>query len=153
MPIFVNHAEISDDDVHREMQHHPAPSVDDAREAAARALVIRELLLQEAMKGEMVKPEPEEQEAAISRLIDREVKVPLADAGSCKRYYEHNQARFKDSKTGQVLPYDLVEGHIRDYLYARSFHAGLAQYLSILAARNKIIGFQLEESETAARRG
>ncbi len=153
MPIFVNNVEITDDDVYREMQHHPAPSVDAARDEAARALVVRELLRQavgdgigESERGS------EDEEAAISRLIDREVKVPLADDSACRRYYEQNSARFKDAKNGQPLPFDLVEGHIRDYLYARSFHAGLSQYVSILAERAKIIGFHLTESETGRRR-
>lgn len=153
MPIFVNHVEITDDEVHREMQHHPAPSVDLAREEAARALVIREILLQEAAKDGEIGTSLDEQEAAISCLIDREVKVPLADEASCKRYYDQNSARFKDAKKGEVLPFDLVQDHIRDYLYARSLHAGLSQYIAILAARQKIIGFTLDESDIAQRRG
>lgn len=153
MPIFVNNVEITDDEVYREMQHHPAPSVDAARDEAARALVVRELLRQ-AADGDMqgAARGSDDEEAAISRLIDREVRIPLADEPACRRYYEHNTAHFKDAKTGQLLSFDLVEGHIRDYLYARSFHAGLAQYISILAERAKIVGFRLTESETARRR-
>ena len=48
MPAFVNGVEISDHAINAELQYHPAGSVEEAREAAARALVVRELLLQTA---------------------------------------------------------------------------------------------------------
>ncbi|MDG1996085.1 MAG: hypothetical protein P8J14_06315, partial [Emcibacteraceae bacterium] len=48
MPVFVNKIEISDDEVHNEMQNHPAPTMDEARKEASRALIIRRLLLEAA---------------------------------------------------------------------------------------------------------
>jgi hypothetical protein len=48
MPVFVNDVEISDDAVHCEMQYHPAATVEEAMERAARVLVVKELLLREA---------------------------------------------------------------------------------------------------------
>jgi len=50
IPVLVNKVEITDDEVHTEMQHHPAKSVDSARDLASQALVIRELLFQEAVR-------------------------------------------------------------------------------------------------------
>ena len=47
MPIIVNKAEITDDEVHAEMQYHTAGSVEEARHKAAEALVVKQLLLQE----------------------------------------------------------------------------------------------------------
>jgi len=37
MPIIINKKEISDDEVHAEMQYHQADSVDEARHKAAQA--------------------------------------------------------------------------------------------------------------------
>jgi peptidyl-prolyl cis-trans isomerase C len=48
MPITVNGVMISRDAIQREMQHHPAARPITAWQQAARALVIRELLLQRA---------------------------------------------------------------------------------------------------------
>ena len=58
MPAFVNGVEISDHAINAELQYHPAGSVEEAREAAARALVVRELLLQAAARRGIVQPDP-----------------------------------------------------------------------------------------------
>lgn len=47
MPIFINETEIEDDAIFSEMQYHPADDMEQARDAAAQALVVRELLKQE----------------------------------------------------------------------------------------------------------
>jgi peptidyl-prolyl cis-trans isomerase C len=70
---------------------------------AAQALVVRELLLQEAARlgvdaapdetGEDDDALPDE--ALIGRLIEREVRVPEAGEDECRRYYEANPARFR----------------------------------------------------------
>ena len=100
MTVIVNGAEISERAVAAEMQHHPAETADVARAAAARALVVRELLLQEARRlgieqgeplpaGEGDGDGPETPEEAILRtLLSREVKVPTPDEAACRRYYE-----------------------------------------------------------------
>ena len=48
MPVFVNGVEIGDHAINAEVQYHPAGSVEEARAGAARALAVRELLLQAA---------------------------------------------------------------------------------------------------------
>ena len=58
MPAFVNGVEISDHAINAELQYHPAGSVEEARAAAARALVVRELLLQTAARRGIVRPDP-----------------------------------------------------------------------------------------------
>lgn len=102
-PVAVNGKVIDETAIAREAQHHPARSPDEAREAAARALVIRELLLDEAARLG-IEPEPEtdaagrretEEEALISTLLRREVKVPEADRATAERYYAVNKRRFK----------------------------------------------------------
>jgi peptidyl-prolyl cis-trans isomerase C len=89
--------------ISREVQHHPAPSPVAAWTAAARALVVKELLTQEAERAN-VAAEPltdsdgrreTEQEAAIRTLIEREVVTPEPDEDSCRRYYAQNRKRFR----------------------------------------------------------
>lgn len=101
--VAVNGVVIPHDLISREVQHHPAPSPKDAWMAAARALVVRELLLQEAArKG--ISPEPRsdgegrretDEEAMIREIVEREVKTPEPDEETCRRYYRQNPARFR----------------------------------------------------------
>ena len=105
MPVFVNGVEISDHAINAELQYHPAGSVEEAREAAARALVVRELLLQTAARRGIVRPDPPEQgqaderetddEALIRTLIAREVTTPEPDEATCRRFYDQNLKRFR----------------------------------------------------------
>jgi peptidyl-prolyl cis-trans isomerase C len=100
--VSVNGVEIPHDAIAREVQHHPEPSQVRAWQAAARALVVRELLLQEARR-QGLQPEPQadgagrretDEEALVRRLIEREARVPVADEDACRRYYERNRRRF-----------------------------------------------------------
>ncbi len=96
--VSVNGAEIPEPAILAEMQHHPAASAGDAMRAAAAALAVRELLLQEARRIGLDGPGDDgetEAEAAIRRLIEREVKSPKSDAESCRRYYDNNRRRFR----------------------------------------------------------
>ncbi len=100
--VTVNGVQIARDEIVREMQHHPAGKPIAAWQQAARALVIRELLMQEARRLDIV-PHPltedgrrETDEEAIMRgLIDREVVVPKADDETCRRYYERHPSQFR----------------------------------------------------------
>jgi peptidyl-prolyl cis-trans isomerase C len=101
--VSVNGVEIPHDAISREAQNHPSPTPIAAWKAAARALVVRELLLQEARRLDL-RPAPTEddqgrretdEEAAIRGLVDREVATPEPDEASCRRYYESNRARFR----------------------------------------------------------
>ncbi|MGH6902553.1 MAG: peptidylprolyl isomerase, partial [Geminicoccaceae bacterium] len=58
MPVLVNGVEISDHAINSELQYHPAGSVEEAREEAARALAVRELLLQAAARRGIDRPDP-----------------------------------------------------------------------------------------------
>ncbi len=103
MAIRVNGVEVSEQDVAREAQYHKAASLEEARKAAARALVVRELLLQAAARrgidetaaeGEgSLREVPEE--AVIRALIERDVEVPTADEKTCRRFYETNRQSFR----------------------------------------------------------
>jgi peptidyl-prolyl cis-trans isomerase C len=104
VPVFVNGVEIGDHAINSEVQYHPAGSVEEAREAAARALVVRELLLQAAGQRGIVRPDPPERptdehetrdEALIRTLVAREVKTPEPDEATCRRFYDSNLKRFR----------------------------------------------------------
>jgi peptidyl-prolyl cis-trans isomerase C len=108
--VSVNGVAIARDAIVREMQHHAAPKPIAAWQQAARALVVRELLLQEARRL-AVAPQPAsdddgrretDDEAMIRGLIEREVSVPEPDDDSCRRYYEHNRARFRSPDIFEV---------------------------------------------------
>lgn len=151
MPIMVNDVEVTDDEAHAEMQYHPASFLEMARYKAARALVIRELILQAAREGNLLDKGENSgsanAEKSIGLLLHREVAVPEADEQSCKRYFEQNRERFVDRKSGEPLPFDRVCGRIREYLQVRSLRTGIGQYISLLAGRARIAGFFMEESE------
>jgi peptidyl-prolyl cis-trans isomerase C len=101
--VSVNGVAIPRDTIVREMQHHPAAKPIAAWQQAARALVVRELLLQRA-QGLGLSPEPisdadgrreTDEEALIRGVVEREVTVPEPDDATCRRYYAQNRARFR----------------------------------------------------------
>lgn len=102
-PIRVNGVVISRAAIARETQNHPASKPIDAWLAAARALVVRELLLREARRLQMV-PHPivdgegrreTDEEALVRALVEIEVKTPTADESACRRYYDANRKRLR----------------------------------------------------------
>ena len=104
-PVKVNGVTIARDAIVREMQNHAAGKPIAAWQKAARALVVRELLLQEARRIEIVaEPASDEdgrretdEEAMIRTLVEQEVAVPEPDEANCRRYYEQNRARFRSA--------------------------------------------------------
>lgn len=108
--ISVNGVAIARDAIAREAQNHPAEKPIAAWQEAARALVIRELLLQEARRLQ-IDAEPQsdgegrretEDEALIRQLVEREVRTPEADDATCLRYYEQNRSRFRSADLCEV---------------------------------------------------
>jgi peptidyl-prolyl cis-trans isomerase C len=105
-PIFsavsVNGVAIPEADILAEAQNHPAESPGAALVAAARALVVRELFLQEARRlGIEARPDTDhagrsetEEDALIRALIEKELVVPTAAEAECRRFYENNPHRF-----------------------------------------------------------
>ncbi len=140
--------EISDDEVHAEMQYHPAPSMEQARSQAALALVVRQLLLQQAKKQGLISGDNltvQQESEAVDKLLAQEVKVPHADDSSCLRYYEQNKTKFVDSKTGEIMSFDMAKPYIRDYLHMQSMQMGISQYIKLLARKYKVAGFALDD--------
>lgn len=102
--ISVNGRPIEEADIMAEAQHHPAANPGEALAAAARALVVRELLVQEARRVGLAEPERLRgadgrsetlDEAAIRLLVEREVDVPAATEEECRRYHANNPGQFR----------------------------------------------------------
>mgnify|MGYP001042139561 CR=1 FL=1 len=100
--ISVNGIKIAEAEILAEAQNHPAESPGAAVLDAARALVVRQLLLQEAMHAGLSDPAasgsgPREtaEDAAIRELVAREVEAPFASQEECRRFYDNNPARFR----------------------------------------------------------
>lgn len=101
-PVSVNGAVIDRAEIAREVQNHAGASAQQAWQEAARALVVRELLLQRAnMLGLRAEPRELEgtretaPEALIRAVLEAEVIAPNADDVACRRYYESNLVRFR----------------------------------------------------------
>jgi peptidyl-prolyl cis-trans isomerase C len=101
--VSVNGVEVSRADIAREIQNHPAPTPGEAHEAAVRALVVRELLLQEAARlGIAATPQAvgegareNDEDATVRALLEDQVAVPDPGEAECRRFYEQNLARFR----------------------------------------------------------
>jgi peptidyl-prolyl cis-trans isomerase C len=119
--VSVNGVVIPHDAISREAQNHPAPSPIAAWTAAARALAVRELLLQEARRivvdadaladGEGRTETAEE--AAIRSLVELEVATPTPDEAACRRYYQHNLKRFRSEDLYEAA-HILISAHPKD---------------------------------------
>lgn len=103
--VSVNGVVIARETIAGETQHHPAATPVEAWRAAARALVIRQLLIDEA-RHLGIEPAPAvdregrcetDEEALIRQLIETHVKTPILDEASCRRYYEQNWKRFRSA--------------------------------------------------------
>lgn len=101
--VVVNGVEITAEAIAQEAQQHPAPDGKTAWTAAARALAMRELLLQEARRlGIEAEPEVDDagreelaEEASIRALLEQEA-TPLAPTEEeCRRHYAANAGRFR----------------------------------------------------------
>jgi peptidyl-prolyl cis-trans isomerase C len=94
----------------REIQNHPASKPLEAWLAAARALVVRQLLLDEARRL-AIAPTPladtqgrreTDEEALIRTVVEREVTTPTAGDEECRRYYDVNRKRFRSADLYEV---------------------------------------------------
>ncbi len=101
--VRVNGAVIPREAIAREAQHHPAATPAAAFAQAARALVIRQLLLDEARLLELT-PHPlddgegrreTDEEALVRQVVDSEIRLPHTDEATCRRYFEQNRRKFR----------------------------------------------------------
>lgn len=97
--ITVDGTPIVEEQVAREVQYHPAATLEQAHAEAARALVVRELLLQEARRQAL---RDEDEESAVAQLLEQAVQVPEPGEPECRRYFTHNRDRFKSPSCVQA---------------------------------------------------
>ena len=140
--VVVNGRVIPQSEIEAEAQHHPAASPGLALLAAARALVVRDLLLQEADRLG-IEPEPAlvdtgrretPEDAAIRQLLEQEVAVPQADDDACRRYYDNNRRRFT-SPTLYGARHILLAAAPDDPAMRKTAQDRSKQLLAILAER------------------
>jgi peptidyl-prolyl cis-trans isomerase C len=101
--VRVDGVEIPPETIALEIQHHPAPDAETAWREAARALVVRELLLREARRRAL-EPDAETDEAGrresdddalVRALLDEAVEPEEPDEAECRRFYEARRERFR----------------------------------------------------------
>ena len=101
--VSVNGVEIEPEAIAQEIQHHPAPDGETAWQEAARALALRQLLLQEAQRLG-IEPEPEqdaagrsetEEDAIMRVLLEQQVRPATVTEAECHRYYQGQVGRFR----------------------------------------------------------
>lgn len=108
--VSVNGVAIPREAIAQEIQNHPAPTQFEAWTAAASALAIRELLLQEARRLDVRAESVADgagrretlEEALVRTLVDEEVVTPTAGEAECLRYYEQNKWRFRSPDLFEV---------------------------------------------------
>ena len=141
MPVSVNGVVIPRAEIAREVQNHPAAKPVDAWLAAARALVVRELLLQEARRL-AISPRPHldpegrretDDEAIVRQLVEQEVVTPEADEAACRRVYAQNPQRFRTSDLHGVR-HILLAADPRDPAARQAARAAAGAVLAELAA-------------------
>ncbi|MHB0776073.1 peptidylprolyl isomerase [Halomonas sp. WWR20] len=101
--VSVNGVEVEAEAIAQEIQHHPAADGETAWQEAARALALRELMLQEAHRqGVRAVPEVDEagrceteDDAIVRALLERQLQPATAREEECRRYYEGHIARFR----------------------------------------------------------
>lgn len=101
--VRVNGVEITPEAIAEEIQHHPAPDAERAWIEAARALAVRELLLQEARRiGIVAEPLADEadrteteDDAIVRSLLEAEVCPSAPGEAECRRFYDANFERFR----------------------------------------------------------
>jgi peptidyl-prolyl cis-trans isomerase C len=101
--VHVNGVEIPPEAIAQEIQHHPAPDAETAWVEAARALAVRELLLQEARRlGVEAEPETDEagrseadDDALVRALLEAEVRAEMPGEDECRRFYAAQEGRFR----------------------------------------------------------
>ncbi len=105
-PIFVNGIEIAETAIAWEAQNHSVATGAEARAAAARALVIREVLLQRARELELA-PAPAHDaqgreetadEALVRRVLELEAEPVEPSEAECRRVYEAAAVRFTSAE-------------------------------------------------------
>lgn len=149
--VTVNGVEIEPEAIAQEIQHHPAADGATAWRAAARALALRELLLQEARRLG-IEPAPErdavgrsetEEDALVRALLERQVQPAVVSDEECRRYYQSRAGRFRTPELFEAA-HILIEPDSAD---EQAWQAAEAEARAIIAA----VGDDPESFAAAAR--
>jgi peptidyl-prolyl cis-trans isomerase C len=102
MSITVNGSIISDEAIEREAAFHN--DTESPREAAARALAVRELLLQRAraLGIEVAETSDEACDKAIDAVLEREARTPEPTDEECARYYRTHASQYRSGDLAEV---------------------------------------------------
>lgn len=142
--VRVNGVEVRRAEISREAQYHPAQKPIDAWHSAAKALVIRHLLLTEANRLAIAaNPKTQdgrtetEDEALIRELFEQQVVTPDPDEAACLRYYQNNRSRFCSPAIFEAA-HILIAADKRDarvFVAAKAKADGIARELRILPGK------------------
>ncbi|MFL1482855.1 peptidylprolyl isomerase [Marinobacter sp. LN3S78] len=148
-PVYVGDTLIPEDDIAREMQHHPAEDVAEAWHEAARSLAIRQLLLQQADILQL--PESMDEEERLARVLELELNVPDPSEEDCERFYAANPARFR-SPTLMAVSHILLAAAPDDVEERiRQEEAGHQLLSSLLDGRSRFVDLARQYSACESR--
>ncbi|HMU87761.1 MAG TPA: hypothetical protein PKL69_03640 [Agitococcus sp.] len=142
--VYVNHKLIPEDMIGQEMQYHPAQSKQEAWQKAAEALVLRELLLQEAFKEHLTDVDNDEAEI-IDALLAKKIDIQEPSQEECLAFYQAQKHRLLDS-AGQIIPYSQLELLIKTELAARTGRLAVKDYLQTLVEQSQIQGLVIGQT-------
>lgn len=102
--ITVNGVRISPEQIDAEVQYHPCASLMEAKYEAMQALVVRELLCQQALAKGLANREQLDAapDAFIEALLSQELAVPSPTEEECLRYYHSHRQKFCTSPLFEV---------------------------------------------------
>lgn len=157
MSIKINNKEIKEEDIFLEMQYHPSMTSIEAMEKAARALVIKEVLLQEIerlgivlesnelQQLEEISNDNKKEELLIDKLLSKELKVPDIDNEILENFYFKNKEKFKTKDKDNILEFNNIKGIIHEYLKDISLEQASKEYIKYLLNQSNIQGISLEK--------
>lgn len=140
-PVTVNGVAIGEDAIRAEAQNHPSDTPGGALMAAARALAVRELLVQEA-RASGIAAEAEtlgaglretDEDALIRALLAGAISTPTAGEAECRRYYRNNPGKFR-SETIYEARHILFAARPEEADARRDARAGAERAIAVLAA-------------------
>lgn len=91
--ITVNGVAIPEQDLANELQYHPNENFNVVVQQAGQALVIRQLLIEEAKKQGIEATEGNEEEA-MQKLVENNINYDAPNAEICQRYFNSNKEKF-----------------------------------------------------------
>ncbi len=94
--ITVNGIAINEKDLANELQYHPNKNFNIVVQQAGQALVIRQLLIDEAKRQGLLSSstETENEEEAMQKLVEQKISYDAPNEEICQRYFESNKEKF-----------------------------------------------------------